>query len=198
MNKQIIRHAFRELRRAIPENERKQATQLAAERLIAHPLFQESGHIACYLAYGSEISTALVIEAIWQQHKKCYLPTVTEAKTLEYVRYARDDRLEENQYGILQPEDVTHKILPRALELVILPLVAFDETGTRLGAGGGYYDRTFAYFHASPDRRPTMIGFAYASQQATSLPTDPWDVMMDQVVTEREVIRCKKNKGSCE
>ena len=73
---------------------------------------------------------------------------------------------------------------------MIAPLVAFDLQGHRLGTGGGYYDRTFAFLHELAIRKPDMMGLAYAAQQAPQIPSDPWDITLNSVVTEQSIIAC--------
>jgi len=138
-----------------------------------------------------EFDASPIIETIWQAKKHCYLPILSEndKNPLIFSRYNSGDRLHANRYSILEPVNIScNNILPENLDIVITPLVAFDLHGHRLGAGGGYYDRTFAFLQAHPRERPCMIGLAYASQQADSLPTDPWDIPLHFVLTEKEFI----------
>lgn len=124
------------------------------------------------------------MELIWRTNKHCYLPILVVGGSLQFVRYHQGDQLKLNQFNIPEPENTTNIILPENLDLVIAPLVAFDAQGRRLGAGGGYYDRTFAFKHASQAMKPMILGLAYAIQQASNLPADQWDVKLDGVITE--------------
>ena len=114
---------------------------------------------------------------------------LTEARSLCFVRYDEGDALELNPYSILEPQNTARKIAEDHLEVVIMPLVAFDLLGNRLGTGGGYYDRTFAFLCANPSKKPLMIGLAYMAQQAENIPTDPWDIKLDGVLTEGGFIK---------
>jgi len=79
---------------------------------------------------------------------------------------------------------------PHALDLILLPLVAFDKSGHRLGMGGGYYDRTLAFLaHRRLWRKPHLLGTAYQFQQLETLPTQPWDIPLDGIATEQGVLR---------
>ena len=89
---------------------------------------------------------------------------------------------------ILEPQDKAKKILAEDLDLVITPLLAFDAKGHRLGTGGGYYDRSFAFLYSNMKKKPLMIGLAYSFQAAECLPTDPWDIALDGVITEEKYI----------
>lgn len=105
-----------------------------------------------------------------------------ENKTLQFAIYQKGDRLQLNKYGIQEPVPTAKRIDIHQLDIVIMPLVAFDQAGRRLGAGGGYYDRTFA------ERRGLcLLGLGYAVQEADSLPQEPWDVLMTGVVTEKGI-----------
>jgi len=76
-----------------------------------------------------------------------------------------------------------------ALDIALVPLVAFDDYGRRLGMGGGYYDRTFAYLrHREHWRRPKLIGVAFEFQRVAELPAQPWDVPLDGIITEKGLL----------
>ena len=187
-NKENIRADFRAIRRHLPIDYRREAALAAANLLASQDLFQHSQHIASYLAYHAELDTQAFIRQIWQAEKKCYLPRLTSDKSLQFALYAENDPLDSNQYGILEPLSTVAIKPAEQLDLVVVPLVAFDVFGHRLGTGGGYYDRTFAFKQATADKKPRLIGFAYAAQQTALLPFDEWDVFLDGVVTEKEFI----------
>lgn len=173
----------------MPAAVRSDAARAAANAFAAQPCFKESTHIACYLANQEELDTQPLIEAVWRAKKICYLPVLQEGKSLFFARYDEGDKLRANQYGILEPENRTRKITAEKLEIVLVPLVAFDLMGHRIGTGGGYYDRTFAFLHAEGVRNPALFGHAYSAQQAADLPFDPWDVALSGVVTEKGVYK---------
>lgn len=171
---------------------RESAAVAVAACFAAHSKYQESKSIACYLPNQDEIDTQAIINTIWEHGKACYLPVLQEGKSLAFARFDKDDRLRENQYAIREPENQVRKMSPEKLDLVILPLIAFDRMGHRLGTGGGYYDRTFAFMHGGRNRRPALFGLAFSEQEAEMLPYDPWDVLMDGVITERGAIQVEK------
>lgn len=160
----------------------------ARDMLIKEEIFKQSRHIACYYAFKSEFATQPIMEAIWQAEKVCYLPVLTESKALKFVRYDQRDELQPNQYAIPEPVNMEVTVSPDKLDLVILPLVAFDSSGMRLGTGGGYYDRTFAFLQTRQEHKPFMLGLAYASQQAESISAEAWDIKMDAVLTEKALL----------
>ena len=175
----------------MPAQERLQAARRAAALYITHPFFLQHQHIACYMAVTPECATTHFIHHIWQAHKTCYLPVLTADRQLQFAVYQQGDALQRNRYGILEPKASCRLIAPQLLDSVLLPLVAFDQAGYRLGRGGGYYDATFAFLQharaASSRRKCYLIGLAYAKQQwPTLLPRDTWDISLDAVLTEKE------------
>jgi 5-formyltetrahydrofolate cyclo-ligase len=199
-----LRKHYRDLRSHVAPMARHAAALAAADLLVHLPLFKASRHIACYLSLKNEFDTMPLIEAIWKAKKHCYLPVLTQHKDdqgkeqnlLKFIRYEYGDPLHMNRYSILEPSPLKKEIALELIDVVIMPLVAFDSQGHRLGTGGGYYDRTFASRHSvlqdDPNKKPKMIGLGYTIQQAESLPEDPWDLLLDNVLTEKSFIHCGK------
>lgn len=111
------------------------------------------------------------------------LPAVIARGTALQFRQWRDEPLEGGLYGTLHPPATAPVLRPR---VVIVPLAAFDRRGSRLGYGGGFYDRTLAALRASGD--VTAIGLAYAVQELAAIPAEPFDQPLDLIVTDRELI----------
>jgi 5-formyltetrahydrofolate cyclo-ligase len=106
---------------------------------------------------------------------------------MRFVRFRTDSVMRVNRYGIAEPEPRAAEALAvRRLDLVLLPLVAFDELGWRLGSGAGFYDRSLHHLREGRRwRRPKLIGVAYECQRVERLQPDRWDVPLDGIVTER-------------
>jgi 5-formyltetrahydrofolate cyclo-ligase len=168
------------------------AAEEAAQVLIGNPVFKASQHIACYLPCHDEFDCLPIIEVIWTQNKACYLPVLSSEteNVLEFAAYRQDDAMQANRYGILEPKN-TPSILTTELDLVLMPLVAFDLKGTRLGMGGGYYDRTFAFLLNQGESKPYLMGVAYDMQRVALLPHDRWDVPLQGAVTEKGFFEIK-------
>jgi 5-formyltetrahydrofolate cyclo-ligase len=100
-------------------------------------------------------------------------------------------KLIKNRYGILEPPINNQRLTPTwSLDLVLMPLVAFDAKGNRLGMGAGFYDRTFDV-HNHPYRpKPKLLGLAYDFQETSGLKPEPWDVPLDYIVTPSRIIKC--------
>jgi 5-formyltetrahydrofolate cyclo-ligase len=188
-----IRREQRAQRRALSPGRREQLARRAARRLLAHPWFRNTRHIAAYLAVQGELDPAPLVAAALALGKRIYLPVLPRgARALRFAPCRAGTRLARNRYGILEPRVAHH--LHRsgmALDLVLLPLVAFDTTGNRLGMGAGYYDRSFAPRLKRRLRQPRLIGLGYTFQQVARLTARRWDVPLDAVVTERRLLRCR-------
>ncbi len=185
---------MRQRRRALSHSERIHASLALAEQVAASRLFQTSERIAFYLPNDGEIDLQPLIEYAWQVNKQCFLPVIgpRNSRRLWFLPYRADMPLQVNRFGI--PEPVHHRgerqFKPHALDLILLPLVAFDPSGHRLGMGGGFYDRTLAFLaHRRLWHKPHLLGTAYQFQQLDTLPTQPWDIPLDGIATEHGVLR---------
>ncbi len=132
------------------------------------------------MALGGEIDLTPTIKKAWSQGKTCYLPVVQDQRLI-FVNYTPTSVMQKNAFGILEPVS-GGLISPAALDLVIVPLVAFDKHGHRIGMGGGYYDRTFA--GADSLRHSFLMGVAHRCQQIHDIRPEPWDVALDLVLTD--------------
>ena len=187
--KASLRQTLLSKRRAILLDERQIAARTAAQLFIKTAYFTDSQYIACYFACDDEFDCLPIMKEIWRANKKCYLPVLSLSgeKKLEFVNYQLDDPLQHNQYNIFEPVK-REKFSEKKLDVVLIPLVAFDLAGNRLGMGAGYYDRAFEFVRKNALKKPYLIGLAYEQQQVNVLPFDSWDVPMDGVLTEKELI----------
>lgn len=113
---------------------------------------------------------------------------------MRFLHYRQGDVLEKNRFGILEPLRHQTNRSPRGLDAVLMPLVGFDRAGHRLGMGGGFYDRAFAFRFARSHGRPLLIGLAHSIQEVDSLDACHWDVPMDAIVTDRAVFWLRKQR----
>lgn len=181
MDKQTLRKQLREKRRLLDKESHQQLSARIAHTVIASSYFQNSHKIASYLPHDAEVDTQLIIEALWQQQKQCFLPIVDlPTSTLSFALYPQHCKLTQNCYGILEPVN-TPKLTARELDLIIAPLVGFDKQGNRLGMGKGFYDRTLANCN---DSKPVFVGLAFSFQKLEALPNEQHDAKLDFIVTE--------------
>jgi len=187
-----IRKHKRQQRRQLSHSQQKHHAQTLAKQIIASAEYKKSRHLACYLENDGEISPHNIIEHAWRMNKKVYLPVLSPLNNrLYFAPYNRNSRMLNNRFGIAEPAcpPATWKKAWQ-LDLLLLPLVAFDETGNRMGMGGGFYDRTLAYLnHFQQWKKPPLIGLAHEIQKEDQLTTQDWDIPLNMVVTESDIYR---------
>jgi 5-formyltetrahydrofolate cyclo-ligase len=179
---------MRQARRQLSEADRRERALALAAALKTHPAFKRSRHLAAYFAADGEMDPGPLLEHAWSMEKTVYMPVLAPCcdKRLWFAPYHPGDRLAPNRFGIPEPPHACRKrISPLQLDLVLVPLVAFDDQGNRLGMGGGYYDRSFAFLRRRRLwRRPRLIGLAYEFQREARLQALPWDIPLNAVATE--------------
>jgi 5-formyltetrahydrofolate cyclo-ligase len=140
------------------------------------------------MPFDGEPSLSPLVEVARRQRKRLYVP-VLRGLTMTFAELAPAATLAPNFFGILEPK-VGARLDARRLDLVLTPLVAFDDHGVRVGVGRGYYDRCFRFLrHRTHWRRPKLLGVAYELQRVPPLVPSSWDVPLWAVVTERGVQR---------
>jgi 5-formyltetrahydrofolate cyclo-ligase len=183
-----IRHELRAKRRALPAAARARADRAIHTHIRHLPEYRRARRVALFLAFDGEPSLAPLAKSARRQRKQLYVP-VLRGMTMSFAELEPGATLAPNFFGILEPK-LGAKIDARKLDLVLTPLVAFDERGVRLGVGRGYYDRAFKFLrHRSHWRRPKLLGVAYELQRVGPLMPSSWDVPLWGVVTEAKVRR---------
>ena len=170
------------------------ASRLAAARKLAALVadlagYRSARHIAAYTAVEGEMDPEPLMQQAHREGKQLYLPRLAAGRmrTLRFIRWTPGMRMQPNRIGILEPaDDQDGEIPPEKLDLVLTPLVAFDRRGQRLGTGGGYYDRTFAFLKSGATR-PLLLGLAYEFQLLEHIEPRSWDVPLNGVVTDQHV-----------
>lgn len=171
-------------RRALPEDERRDASSTICERALRLPCWQRAKCIAVYIPAAEEVDTWSLIERGWRMKRRIFAPRVRKNGQMQFREFSARSRLSENRFGILEPLE-GEVIAPRRLDVVFAPLVAFDTRCERIGWGGGYYDRTFAFANLRHFlARPKLIGLAFACQRVDRVADSSLDVSLFQVVTE--------------
>ncbi len=189
--KPALRARLRATRANLSPTERKLASDRVAANLIATQWFRASRRVACYLPNDGEIDTSGIIDRLWRMQREVFLPVLSRLRNdrLWFAPAAPGMELVPNRFRIPEPK-VTARELVRAqeIDLILLPLVAFDRQGNRLGRGAGFYDRSLAFLrHRRFLRVPRLVGLAYEFQHVPGIAVDSWDVPLDGVVTDRSV-----------
>lgn len=182
-----LRQQKREQRRQLSSSQQAKHAQQLAERLLRHSLFIDSQNIAAYLSNDGEIDTAPIIEQAWNLGKQIYLPVLSaHENSLLFAPFEKDSSVCRNQFGIDEPDcPPEYWLKAEHMDLILLPLVAFDEQGNRIGMGGGFYDRSLANIRQQ-DNPTQLIGLAHEIQKTDQLDVQSWDVSLDAIVTESD------------
>ncbi|SDS76643.1 5-formyltetrahydrofolate cyclo-ligase [Halopseudomonas litoralis] len=194
-HRSALRRQLRTARRALSPQQQHKASQQLWRQLAQHPLFRRSRHIAFYLANDGEIDPAILMEHARRLGKQCYLPVITgwPANRMHFQRLTAQQQWITNRFGIREPlVDPRLQTRPWRLDLVLMPLVGFDEFGNRLGMGGGFYDRTFAFRRLRKHwTGPQLLGLAHHCQKVAQLPAAAWDIPLDGIVSDQQIILVK-------
>ena len=175
---------MRKARRNLSAPQREAAAIRCARLASALPAVRQARCIAAYLAHRGEMSCEPLIDWALGRGASVLLPVVT-GRLMRFAPYVPGETLVLNRWGIAEPEwRPRNWVSARRPGVVLVPLTAFDARGNRLGQGGGYYDRAFAFRNCAEHwRRPLLVGLAYDFQHVEKLPANPWDVPLDMVIT---------------
>ncbi len=183
LTKQAIRTHHKQLRQTLSKEMQQKASQTICRHIHDLQAYQQAQHIGLYRAVNNEID----LQSLWQStglNKHHYCPHMHENHTLSFLPVTATTRWCKRAFGILEP-DIENKFARNVeqLEIIFIPLVAFDKHGTRIGAGGGYYDRTLAG-HSST---PLLIGVGYECLRYPFIEPEPWDIPLHAVITEQAI-----------
>ena len=184
-----LRRLLRRARRALSPSEQRQAARGLYRQLAQNPLFRRARHISLYLPTDGEIDPRLLLRAAQRRGKATYLPVLSAWPRTKMVfqRIRPGEKLKPNRFRILEPRaNLARQRKVWTLDLVLLPLVGFDDVGGRLGMGGGFYDRSLAYMARRKTwRKPTLLGLAHECQKVERLAQASWDVPLQGTVTDK-------------
>ncbi|MFH2075633.1 MAG: 5-formyltetrahydrofolate cyclo-ligase, partial [Pseudomonadota bacterium] len=183
--KREIRRRILTLRNAMPREEITAASLEIVKKLTEMEEIRRASTLMVFLSFGSEVHTDDLIRWGWDAGKRIVVPLCfPETRELMPCRIDGFDELETGHYGIREPKASHLQPVPqREIDAVLIPAVAFDRRGCRVGYGGGYYDR---FLPEVP--RAAKIGAAFACQIVAEIPADPYDVTVDRIVTEKGII----------
>ncbi|MCG8277659.1 5-formyltetrahydrofolate cyclo-ligase [Stenotrophomonas sp. NLF4-10] len=186
-HRHALRQNLRQRRREIPAAARIAAAEALAANLLALPFADVAGPVAGYWAMDGEIALHR-----WQMQlppQQTYCLPVLHGKLLRFVPWRPGQPLVANRYGIPEPDvDPAQALRPEEMALVVAPLTGFDARCRRLGMGGGWYDRSFA-FRQRRSAPPWLVGVGFAAQQVPALPVEDWDVAVDAICTEQATLQ---------
>ena len=184
MTKPDLKRSLRSERVQMSERVVREKSLRIYHRLIDMPAYQLARCIACYVSIKNEVDTKTVIQKAIDSGKQVGVPVTREDGDMDFQAIEGLNDLRSVHYGLREPvPDLQKVLLPHTIDLILIPGIAFDRRGHRIGSGGGYYDRFLARTEA------VRIGLSYAFQIVDRVPAEPHDVKMDLIITENEVIK---------
>lgn len=190
-HKKQLRTILRHRRNTLSILERSHASQAVYNKIaITIPnLFETSQNLAFYRAHDGELDIDNVLKKAQSIGKNCYLPALHSSQNyLDFYHFRLGSLLTKNRFGIEEPDISKEKPISVVdLDLIFLPLVAFDKKGNRLGRGTGHYDRALAPLKNTALKKPILVGIAYEFQKTDEIPTKKWDIPLSCAITERTV-----------
>jgi 5-formyltetrahydrofolate cyclo-ligase len=188
MNKSELRKMIIGLRDQLLPGEIREKSLLIAERLYSLPAYRDAEKVMFFISFGSEVDTRSMVEETIRRGKLALAPkALPETRKLvpsQIVDWDRD--LVPGAYGIPEPGiDRLRPHSPETIDILIVPGVAFDQKGNRLGYGGGYYDRFFELLRPGTP----LVALVFDLQIQAEIPVDEWDRRVDYIITEKRVIK---------
>lgn len=184
MDKKELRTLILNKRDNIIDKEKKDISII--DTLIDTDYYKESKKIFIYIGFGSEINTLKLIEIFLQGGKDVYVPkTNIQKKEMKAVKIKSLDKLALCKYGILEPDNEDEVIDREDIDLIIVPGVAFDKSGGRVGYGGGFYDK----YLSKIIRNTAKVALAYDFQIINEVPTEDHDIKIDCIITDKDIIK---------
>ena len=181
--KRAVRREVLAERDRLPEGNRRAMSASIAERVLAMEEFRDARTVMAFWSFGSEVDTRPLLERLEAAGKRVALPRIDD-RELVPVTYAAGDPLSATSFGAMEPVSGV-RVAPSDLDVVVVPGVAFDRDGGRVGYGAGFYDRLLG----SVRDDAFAVAVAFGMQVVDRVPTGGTDRRVDAVVTEREVIR---------
>lgn len=190
----MLRKEIRQKRRQLPVRLQQQAGSRVAQQLVRCVQFKHSNKIGLYLSAFGEVPTQWIMQYCFKYHKQVYLPKIRNIdQKLVWVKVTRQQwlnkRFAPHRLGMQEPRQ--RGIGINQLDLVIMPLLMFNLQGTRVGMGGGYYDRTLW-----KKNLPFRLGLAYEFQRVDDIQRQPWDQSLHAVLTPHDFYQFKSTNAA--
>ncbi|UWG98254.1 5-formyltetrahydrofolate cyclo-ligase [Dehalobacter sp. DCM] len=185
--KNLLRKTILKNRRAINEEERSQKNAAIERNILSLPIYKESGTIMMYLNYWDEVDTGGIAEDTLQAGKRLVIPLCKGEIIIPYEIKRLEEDVQIGMFGIREPRPGNSRVVvPSDIDIVLVPGVAFDGRGNRIGFGKGFYDRFLPQLRDNV----TIVGLAYSCQIVDKIDAEAHDFTMSLLVTENGVIYC--------
>ena len=185
-----LRAALLDQRSQLATVDIERASIAVARRVLDLPVVAAATRIAAYRAVRGELDADAGVQWAWNAGRRVYLPVTVPPRHMTFARWRQGDQFAKSRFGIDEPLPAARRVATTRLDVVLVPLVAFDRHGHRLGQGAGYYDATFSFRLRARRTRPVLVGLAHAFQEVAHIDEREWDVPLDLVVTEHRVFDC--------
>lgn len=192
--KRALRRAMAERRDALSPEQRSSMVAQATERFLGLPEVRNARTVAGFVSTRSEIDTAPLLDELRSRGAEVVLPRVSTGLIPPRLRFHKGDKKTDLVFGIFglrEPSTECPEVMAHDVDVFMVPGLAFDPRGARVGYGGGYYDELAAYVRAHPGATAArFVGFAFDFQLVDTCPAGEWDVPLDCIVTDERVVRC--------
>ena len=184
---------MRAARRTLTSTQQRNAARGLLNQVLKHPLYQRSRRIAFYLPNDGEIDPTLALQKALDRNKECYLPVLYLGgeNRLLFGRTLTLTNMHLNRFGIPEPNIAKYGwVFSNELDLILAPLVAFDDEGNRIGMGGGFYDNSLKHLRLNRNwQRPYVLGLAHEFQHVESIGRNAWDVPLRGAITDQKIYK---------
>ena len=180
MSKQNLRQEMRQRKKTYGSEQLRRMSQPIIETLLAHPRLMSAHTILLYASLADEVNTHELINTLLQQGKTLLLPVVVDDHTMKICRYTHDTNVGHGSFGIMEPQAEAFTDYEQ-IDLILVPGMAFDRHGHRLGRGKGYYDRLLPRIPAA-----YKAGICFPFQIVEEVPAEAFDICMDIIITSNE------------
>lgn len=186
-DKSAIRKELLERRYNIPPEVKKTKNRMILERFLSLDEFKNAGIIFFFASFKSEVDTTEMIKTSLSAGKRVVLPKVDKEKHRLVLREIQEvGVLTPGYMGIPEPPSEERQVSISDVDIAIIPGAGFDAAGNRIGYGGGYYDRLLSGL----EKHIPVIAPAYEEQLVDSIPSEPHDIRIDMIVTDKRLIQC--------
>lgn len=184
--KSSLRKTCLNKRKSLATSVQKLASKLIYDKIITCKEYENARNIGVYVACHKEIDLSKLWKDTVQKDKNYFFPKIYNQTTMVFLPASKETIFTKNKWGILEPEvNFLKNTPPCKLDIIFIPLVAFDKFGNRIGMGGGYYDRLLA-----TERPKLLVGVAYEIQKQPIIEVDSWDIKLDLIITEKTIYDC--------
>lgn len=183
--KESLRETCLKIRKSISKAIQMSASTVICNKIFCSTEYMAAQNIGLYLAHNQEVD----LSSLWSNSTMCkknyFFPKIFAHKNMAFLQASNETTFIKNKFGILEPNLTLEQQIPiDKLDMIFIPIVAFDEDKNRIGMGCGYYDR-----YLVKNQRARLIGVAYEFQKHPHIPADEWDMKLDMIITEQATYR---------